>query len=328
MTFIVTLQPSGRRFDVAADETLLAAALRQGINLPRGCTRGVCGICLAKLIAGSVHYDQPPQALAEQADGQGLLLPCSARPRSDLVIEVNEVGAGAALDAAPPARVTAVEPLAPDVLRVVLQPPAAQALPYTAGQYVDVHCADGIKRSFSIAGAPREDAALVLHIRIGAETPATLWQVGDVLRVAGPFGHMQLQRQSERPKLLIAGGSGIAPFVAMLEQAFADGMTQPLRLYWGVRREEDLYLARQLQAWAAERANFHFVPVLSEASAAWTGARGWAFEAAITDLGDRLVEHEVYVSGPPVMVQSAYPVLLAAGLSADDFHSDIPPKGN
>lgn len=327
MTFIVTLQPSGRRFAVHPDETLLAAALRQDIHLPRGCTRGVCGICLARILSGSVHYEKTPQALNEMADDSGLILPCSARPLSDLVLELREVGSGETLAEGVPTRVTAVDSLAEGVLCIVLQPPKAQPLTYAAGQYIDVHCADGLKRSFSIAAAPRSDGALVLHVRIVPATPASLWQVGDVLRVEGPFGGMRLDADSPRPKLLLAGGSGVAPFVALLEQAFADGLAQELWLYWGVRRKEDLYLVPQLQAWEAAHANFHFVPVLSEAPADWTGHKGWAFAAAIDDLGGAVVNHEVCVSGPPEMVQSAYAALLAAGLSPVDFRSDIPPTG-
>jgi len=88
MTRTVTISSTGERFLVEGDETILQAALRQGITIPYGCDSGICGVCISQVVAGSIEYpDGMPMALLEEDLQAGKGLCCVGHPRGDLVIE-------------------------------------------------------------------------------------------------------------------------------------------------------------------------------------------------------------------------------------------------
>src|SRR5882724_2672187 len=236
----VTLQASGKRFDVAADESVLDAARRTGLALPYSCLAGVCGSCKATLISGDCHYPHnPPSALnaAEVARHQVLL--CQAVPRSDLVIVAREVTSVASM----PRRRLALklierQLLAPDVMRLRLTPPRAEPLAYLAGQYLDVLLAGGKRRAFSIANAPHLGPDIELHVRhvAGGDFTQRVFNdlaLGAVLRVEAPLGTFVAREDSERPMILVAGGTGFAPIKALIEHFLHLGSRREMLLYWG-----------------------------------------------------------------------------------------------
>jgi CDP-4-dehydro-6-deoxyglucose reductase len=267
----VTLQASGKRFDVATGETVLEAAQRARLALPYSCLAGVCGSCKAALIDGEVGYPRnPPSALnaAEQARHQVLL--CQAVPCGDLVIAAREVASVADL----PRRTLAVKVLeknllAADVMRLVLRPARGEHLQRLAGQYLDVLLDDGKRRAFSIANAPHDGDHIELHIRhvAGGGFTGRVFddlQPGAVLRVEGPLGTFVPREDSERPLLFVAGGTGFAPIKALIEHFLHLGTRRPMALYWGARRADELYLLELPQRWAREVPGFRFVPVVSD----------------------------------------------------------------
>ncbi|HHM04570.1 MAG TPA: 2Fe-2S iron-sulfur cluster binding domain-containing protein, partial [Gammaproteobacteria bacterium] len=167
MAYKVQVQPSGHTFICEAGESVLDAALRQGIGLSYGCRSGGCGACKGKVVAGQVDLGEvSPQALSEQEQAVGMALLCQARPDSDLVIEVAEALAGTAIEPRKlSAKVAKKELLADDVVRLMLRLPNNVRLPFFAGQYIDFLLPDGRRRSFSLANAPHDDEFLELHIR-------------------------------------------------------------------------------------------------------------------------------------------------------------------
>ncbi len=201
MTFQVTAEPSGHRFEVQDDETVLAAALRSGVGLPHGCKNGACGSCKGRIAQGRVRHE-PHQASALSADeeARGLSLFCRAHPESDLVIEVREVrGIGDIPIKKMPARVAALSRPAPDVAVIRLQLPASERMQYLPGQYVEIILKDGRRRSYSMAGAPETADQLELHVRhtpggafsdhvFGAGASAGKpMKERDILRLEGPL---------------------------------------------------------------------------------------------------------------------------------------------
>ena len=137
-SFQVTVQPSGRQFGVEAGETVLAAAIRQGVGLPYGCKDGACGSCKCKKLEGRViHKDHQSKALNDEEEAAGLVLTCSAIPQTDLVLESRQVtDEGAFPVRKMPVRVQSLERLAHDVMGLRLQLPANDPVRYHAGQYV------------------------------------------------------------------------------------------------------------------------------------------------------------------------------------------------
>lgn len=313
MSFSVSIQPSGHTIAAEADETILDAALRQGLTLPYGCRDGACGACKGRVLAGEVdHGKAQAHALsdAERAAGQALF--CCAQPQSDLVIESREVRkAGDIPVKTLPARVQQLERVAPDVMIVKLKLPASERLQFLAGQYVDILLKDGRRRSFSLANAPHDDALLELHVRhvpggqFTEHVFATMKEK-DILRFNGPHGSFFLREESTKPMLMVAGGTGFAPIRSVVEHAIAEGCQRPITVYWGGRRAADLYQRAVAERWAAEHAHVRFVPVLSEPAAdePWPGRTGLVHEAAMADFPD-LSGHQVYACGAPAMIAAA-----------------------
>jgi CDP-4-dehydro-6-deoxyglucose reductase len=327
----VTVQPSGQSFEAQEGESVLAAALRQGVMLPYGCKNGACGSCKGKIVAGAVdygHYHARVLTEAERAHGKALF--CQAKPLGELVIECRTIGA--AKDVAVrllPCRVQQLEKVADDVMIVRLKLPANERLQFLAGQYIDFLLKGGERRSFSMANAPHADELLELHIRQVAGGSFTEHVFGkmkerDILRLEGPLGSFFLREDSAKPIVLVASGTGFAPIKSIIESSVHRQVTRPMVLYWGARRPKDLYLNALAEKWAREQPNFRYVPVISEARPedAWTGRTGFVHRAVMEDLPD-LSAHQVYACGVPIMVDSARRDFIAqCKLPEDEFYAD------
>ncbi len=330
MSYKVTIEPSGHTLDVAEGESVLEAALRQGVILPYSCRGGNCGACGGDVISGSVHYPQGrPGGLSEQAEAEGKALLCQAQPRGDLTVKVRELtGSKEIPPRKVPCRVARIEELAHDVRRIYLQTAANQRLQFLAGQYVDILLKDGRRRGFSLANAPHDDELLELHIRrvAGGEFTNFVFEglkEKALLRLEGPLGQFYLREDSARPILLMAGGTGFAPVKGIIEHAFHIGVQRPIHLFWGVRARRDLYLDRLALAWTRQHANFQYTPVLSEPlpEDRWEGASGLVHEALLQQY-PQLRMFDVYVGGPPAMVTAAKTQFMAHGLDPEHFYAD------
>jgi len=334
MTFTVTLRPSGIEFQVEADETVLSAAIRQGVGLPYGCRDGACGSCKSRLIDGRVtHRAHQLKALSVEEEAAGFMLTCSATAHGDLQIEARTVvGAGDYPPRKMPCRVTSIVKAAPDVAILRLQLPANEGLRYRAGQYIEFILADGSRRSYSMANAPHTQAeapVAELHIRHmpgGRFTDHVFAKMAarDILRIEGPFGSFFLREDSARPIVLLASGTGFAPIKAIIEHLRHIGNARRAVLYWGCRRRADLYMHDWALQVAADLPWLGYVTVLSEPlpEDGWTGRTGFVHRAVMADFPD-LSGHQVYACGAPIVVESAQRDFVArCGLPDDEFFAD------
>ena len=317
MGFQIKVLPGGQHFEAESGETILDAALRQGLTLPYGCRDGACGACRGKIVDGEVEHGRAPLTTLGEADrAAGYALFCCASARSDLSIESREIRSSQELPVKTlPARIQKLERLAPDVMLVELKLPASERLQFLAGQYIDILLKDSRRRAFSLANAPQDDGCLQLHIRqvpggfFTSQVFSTMKE-RDILRLRGPLGSFYLREDSAKPLLLVAGGTGFAPIKAIVEQPIAETTAgksaRPIAIYWGGRRREDLYLLQLAESWTQTQANIRFIPVLSDAAGddAWTGRRGFVHLAAMHDFTD-LSGHQVYVCGAPEMVAAS-----------------------
>ncbi len=323
----VEIQPSEHQFYVESEETVLDAALRQGINLRYGCRNGACGACKGKILQGSVSYDEEPVALEDEDIKQNLALFCEAKPDSELVIEVEEVDLGNAVEIKTlPCRVQEMNRLADDVMQLLIKLPASERLQFLAGQYIDILLEDGRHRSFSIANAPHNDDYLELHIRLvegGLFTPKIFntMQPKELLRIEGPHGSFFYHEETRDKILLLAGGTGFAPLKGIIEHLISENVTCPVYLYWGVRTEADLYMRELAQQWATEHDTIHFIPVLSDADNNWSGRTGYVHEAVLNDFND-LSAFDIYACGPPAMIKAAEESFQQKGMSKGQFYYD------
>jgi len=325
----VTLIPSGQDFTVERGETVLAGALRAGLNLPHSCKGGHCASCMARIVSGDIAYPggRPVGITAEEVEA-GFALLCQARALTDLQVEAREVRPAPDVEVKSlPCRIERKERLAPDVMAVFLRLPAVEDLHYRAGQYLDIMLSEGRRRSFSIASAPADGRLLELHVRRASTTGFTAQlfeslRPGALLRIEGPLGQFWLRAESPRPALMVGGGTGYAPLRAMLRQLVATGDRRQVTLYWGARDKEGLYEHEWLRALEGERPGFRYCPVLSGAVAPAAGhGAGLVHEAMLADHPD-LSGFDVYASGPPAMIEAIRTRSAAAGLPREQLHFD------
>jgi len=328
----VRLEPSGHTFSVAPGETILAAALRQGIGLPYGCRNGACGACKGVLRSGSLAYDEyQERALHASEKAAGKALTCCTHPLTDIVFEVRELtGAKDLAIRTMPARVERVEKPAEDVAVLFLKLPTGERLQFLAGQYIDILLKSGKRRSFSMANPPHNDQLIELHVRKspgGAFSSYVFDEMKEraILRFEGPLGTFYLRNDdSGKPLIFVAGGTGFAPIKAIIEHAFHHGDDRPMVLYWGARSKKDLYMPELPVRWQREHPNFTFIPVLSDPvpEDRWAGRTGLVHQAVLDDFAD-LSGYQVYSCGAPAMTDVARQTFVEQrGLPEDEFYCD------
>lgn len=318
---------SGKSYDAQAGEALLDAALRQGVVLDYSCRTGRCSSCKGRVRSGETAALHDELGLSAEDKAHGFILTCVRRACGPVELEIEDLGDVVLPEAKTlPCRIQSIERLSHDVVRVMLRLPPNSALDFLPGQYIDVIGAEGLRRSYSIANAPRADKQIELHIR---EVPdgamSRYWfqqaKINDLLRLRGPLGTFFLRGQVGKDLVLLATGTGIAPVKAILEGLAtqpAEAQPRSVTVYWGGRRPEDLY-------WQPEgfedQGAFRFVPVLSRAGGDWVGERGHVQDVALRRhpyLADALV----YACGSDAMIHGAQVKLHAAGLPDRQFHSD------
>lgn len=337
MSHKILIQSKQQTFSVGNKETILEAALKQHVNLPYGCRNGACGSCKAHLIEGKFKYGNTPiTGLTKEEEEAGYILLCQALPQSDLVIEARTINSIADIPVRKlPCRVTRIEKLNHDVMRLFLKLPATERIQFLAGQYIDILMQGGKRRSFSLANAPHDDEYLELHVRhynggLFSEFAFNKLHEKSLLRIEGPLGTFFLREESDRPIIMVAGGTGFAPVKSIVEHAINKGISRPIYLYWGARSRRDLYLNELAELWARELEDFHYIPVLSEPldSDKWNGKTGFVHQIVLEDFTDLSV-YEVYTCGPPPLVHAVRDTFTERGLSEEYIYSDsfeIAPK--
>jgi p-cymene monooxygenase electron transfer component len=315
-------------FEAASGETVLESALKQGVAYPHDCTVGTCGSCRSKLLEGRVDAITPfGYTLSREELAAGYILACQALAKTDLTVEV-EIAAGEPVQSIlQDAVLCEVEDLTHDIKCVSWN--VETPLTWRAGQYVNVRWNGGERhRSYSLATAPRAEgltrlSTFIRHVPGGAFTDLLFRGDPGAARFTldGPHGNFWL-REGKGPMLCIAGGSGLAPILSLLEDAASHRVRRDCVLLFGARAARDLYAQAEIaavrNAWTA---GFDFWPVLSEESA--QGYRGGMVTehvaAAISQLGPGV---HAYVCGPPPMIDAAIHALGDQGVGLSDIHYD------
>jgi len=330
MSFKIRVPASGHEFIAEKNESILDAAIRQGVGLPYGCRNGACGKCAGEVLSGETEYDtEALLAMAKKEHEAGKTLFCQAHAISDLEIQVREIVKSTDIEIKTlPCRVEKMELLTHDVMKLQLKLPETERLQFLAGQYLEILLKDGKRRAFSIANAPHDDKYIELHIRHVPDG-----QFGDfvfeglkekaLMRIQGPLGSYFLREDSERPIILMGGGTGFAPLKSMLEHAFYINLQRPIHLFCGVRSKRDLYMDEMVQHWLKQYKNLKYTAVLSEPLVEdnWQGETGFVHESVIAHYPD-LANFDVYLSGPPPMVKAGMDLFYEKGLPETQIYSD------
>ncbi len=316
---------NGREFTATAGVSLVDAALLGGITLPHSCKTGRCSTCKCKVLQGETTALQTETGLTNAEKAEGWILSCVRSAQTDVTLEVEDLGnvvlpPGKTL----PCRISSIDRLATDVVRVMLRLPHTVDFRSIPGQYIDVIGPGGVRRSYSLANANTADKTLELHIRaVDGGVMSDYWfkqaKANDLLRFNGPLGTFFLRGLDQLHLVFLATGTGIAPVKAMLESLTniaPERAPQSVTVFWGGRTAGDLYFDPQ-----AIPAGHRFVPVLSRAAEGWAGVSGYVHNALLATQPD-MAHTVVYACGSDAMIRSATASLLTAGLPDNRFFAD------
>lgn len=329
MAYQVEIEPTGDIIEVEEGQTILDAALRQGVYLPHACSHGLCGTCKVELLEGEIdHGEASSFALMDMEKTEGKCLVCTSTAQSDLVIEAD-------IDEDPDARSISVEDFQGTVIEVKDLTPRIKGIvmeldrpiDFQAGQYVQFHVPQfGEPRAFSIASSPKEGNIMELNISLVPDGKATPWihenvKVGDQFKISGPFGRFFVRESAQLPMLFFAGGSGLSSPKSMIEDLLERGCNEQITLFHGARNEAELYYADRFRAYEEKHPNFKYVPVLSdEENLEWKGETGYLDSASLKVFDNNFSGHKAYLCGPPPMIEACINGLFKGRLFEKDIY--------
>jgi propane monooxygenase reductase component len=327
---VVRFEPVEIEIEVDEDQTVLRAAAEQGLMLMHGCKEGQCAACKSFVLDGEdIELDKYSTfALPDFEKDEGYTLLCRAHVYEDVTIELLNYDEDMIRSGLPIQQVTAevvsVTPVTHDLRHLVLRLVEPTELRYFPGQYVDItHPGSGLTRSFSMAQTPTGrpgELEFVIKAYPDGRFSALLdgeLSTGDKLDLVGPYGVFMLREGSDARLVLVGGGAGMAPLLALLRALAERQSTRDIVFYYGARGARDLCFAEELAGLTDSLPGFRYIPALSEPSDvdSWDGDTG-----LITDVlkahEDSLAGAHAYVCGPPPMVEAAMAVL--AGLGVED----------
>lgn len=330
-TYEVTLEPSGKTMFVKEGQTLLDAAIRNGIQISYGCRHGSCSACKAQVLEGEYQLmgRVSEYSLMSFEREEGFILLCSTVAESDLVIEVEEEKSDEPFFPVYDFEATVVENVecTPDIHKITLKLETPEEFPYAAGQFCEFAipgCDE--TRAYSLAKPYAKDGIMEFHVKrikdgIGSNYMCDL-KTGDKVIGSGPYGKMRLRDRS-KDLVFVAGGSGMAPIKSLIEELFSDPYEGKAWFFYGARTEKDLYLLDEWKEMERKYPNFRFIPALSdlESGETWEGEKGYIADVVKRTLTD-MKNMEAFLCGPPIMIETTIDVLNQGGVRGADIHYD------
>ncbi|MEN5143866.1 benzoate 1,2-dioxygenase electron transfer component BenC [Pseudomonas juntendi] len=314
-----------RFIEATGQETVADAAYRQGINIPLDCRDGACGTCKCKAESGRYELGDNfiEDALSEDEIAAGYVLTCQMRAESDCVIRIPTSSQLCKTEQASfEAAISAVRQLSASTIALSIKGEALSRLAFLPGQYVNLKVPGSEQSraySFSSLQKDGEVSFLIRNVPGGLMSSflTNLAKAGDSLSLAGPLGSFYL-RPIQRPLLLLAGGTGLAPFTAMLEKIAEQGSEHPLHLIYGVTNDFDLVELDRLQALAARIPNFTYSACVANPDSQYPQKGYVTQHIEPRHLNDGDVD--VYLCGPPPMVEAVSQYVREQGITPANFY--------
>ena len=307
----VTILPSGHEFIVEGNDTLLEAALRNGVSLSYGCSNGNCGECKARVVSGEVKKVHAHDYILKQAEKDaGVILLCAYAPVNDVVIESSVAGARDIPMQQLTAKVKSVEVFNPKMAALHILAPRSQRLRFLGGQSIQIKI-NGMSGSYSIASCPCEDRHIEVQIqrREGdafAEAVFSDLKANDTVEVEGPFGEFVLDEDSPRPVIFVAFGAGFSPIKSLIQHAMSLDLTESMDLHW-LADDTGLFQDNLCRAWTDALDNFNYLPHLP------TDDLDALLKSIVVDYPD-MHRFDVYAVGTAVQLERAYEHFVREGL--------------
>lgn len=305
-------------------ETVADAAFRQGINVPLDCRDGACGTC--KCFAESGTYtmgDYIEDALSEDEAEQGYVLTCQMRATSDCVVRIPASSAVCRTQQANfDAKIADVRKLSDSTISLTIEGDALNKLAFLPGQYVNLKVPGSEQtRAYSFSSMPRDGKVSFLIRNVPGGLMSTfltsLAKTGDDMTLAGPLGSFYL-RDIKRPLLMLAGGTGLAPFTAMLEKIAEQGSPFPLHLIYGVTNDADLVDMDKLEAFAQRIPNFTYTACVANPESPYPHKGYVTQHIEPKHLNEG--EVDIYLCGPPPMVEAVSQFIRERGIQPANFY--------
>lgn len=317
------VQPLNRVIRVQPGANLLKALQDAQVPMSYSCMAGRCGTCRCRVLDGEVMEGSGEQQRPQEGE-QGYVLACQTYVTEPCTIEIPEPDEVVVHPARiVKATVAAIEDLTHDIKRLVLRP--AKPVEFSPGQYVQLQFTPEHARPYSMAGLPGE-GLFEFHVRLVPEGRVTGYiarnlKVGDAVKVSGPLGSAYLRRTHAGPMLCVAGGTGLAPILAILRGAVAQGMQNPVHLYVGVRSPRDLYGMDWLAQLKRAHPGLTVHVVVSSGGDPAIHRCGLVTDAIEQDHAD-LRGWRAYLCGSPPMVEATTVVARRQGMAAEHIHAD------
>jgi benzoate/toluate 1,2-dioxygenase reductase subunit len=303
-------------------ELVSDAAYKVKINIPLDCRDGACGTCKCLCESGTYELGEYIEdAMTQDEAAARYVLTCKMRATSDCVLHV---------PASSHACKTRVESFAAKLTSVWRDSPTTvvfslhtdERLQFLPGQYVNVQVPGTEEsRSYSFSSAPGQSDSSFLIRDVPNGLMSTYMRnranVGDAITFTGPYGTFYL-RPTIRPILMLAGGTGLAPFLSMLRWLQDHPPLHPVRLAYGVNSNADLVELETLEALKATLPDFDYFSCVVDRTSGHPRLGYVTDHLAAEHLHDG--EVDVYVCGPPPMVEGVRKWMGSAGITPKSFH--------
>ncbi|NOQ36928.1 MAG: 2Fe-2S iron-sulfur cluster binding domain-containing protein [Methylococcaceae bacterium] len=330
-----TLDDQKIQFNCDAEQSVQDAAEAVGFFPPAICKMGGCGSCLAVCDSGDYQLKSYSQGmLPDNAEEMGDILLCRTYPKSDLIIHApyNADKIQSRQPLAREAEVVKAEILAERTVRLVLQllPDEEQGLAFEfePGQFVELEVPSlDLKRAYSLSNTPNWDGQLEFLIRLQNSGLFSNYlknkvKIGDAIKVHGPSGTFGIQGQSLNPRCFIAGGTGLAPFLSMLRRMAEWGEDHPTQLFLGVNNEQEVFCRQELEELQQALPQLHVNFCVWKPSEDWIDFSGTPADALAIYLKQIDILPDIYLCGPPLLVEATTQIALQNGISPERIHCE------
>ena len=317
---------NNKSFSCDSESTIFDAAKKAGIVLDHSCLSARCSSCIVKVISGFTKDREEEFVLSKKEKKENFVLSCNAKPLSDLKLDIEDLGDVKFFDKKiVPAKISVIEKINSDVLRIIFRLPPTSNFQFNAGQYVNL-IKGNINRSYSIANKPNVENQLEFYIKKYENgLMSKYWfeeaKLNDLLRIEGPLGSFFLRESKYENIVFLATGTGIAPVKSILENVIEQPSNFSKKKFWvfvGSRFKADLLWKPDVRN---DKIKINYMPVLSRQLENWNGEKGYVQDSVLKQKLDLEIT-QVYACGSNEMIQSAKKILIENSLAENNFFSD------
>lgn len=315
---------NNKSFSCDRESTIFEAAKQNNINLEHSCLSARCRSCIVKVVSGSTLNREDELVLTKADRNENFVLSCNAKPTTDLILDIEDLGEITLFEKKIiPSKISVIEKLTDDVIKLVLRFPPNSNFKFNSGQYVNI-IKGSLTRSYSIANSSDHKNQLEFFIKkytngLMSEYFFKEAKINDLLRLEGPIGTFFLRDSNYKNIVFLATGTGIAPIKSILEGLDKSHEQHQNKKMWvivGARYQEDLFWEPNFK-----NLNIKYIPVLSRKVNDWNGAQGYVQDITLKQQID-LENTQVYACGSNDMINSAKELFFKNNLKENNFFSD------